>query len=56
MSALNLDLEVTCFARVYAVCQQFPGARFSKAPMINGPAKLLLFTWKMEVSIVLQLT
>ena len=33
-----------------------PGARFSKAPIINGPIKLLLFTWKMEVSIVLQLT
>ena len=33
-----------------------PGARFSKAPIINGPVKLLLFTGKMEVSIVLQLT
>ena len=30
-----------------------PGARFSKVPTINGPAKLLLFTWKIEVSIVL---
>ena len=29
---------------------------FSKALIINGPVKLLLFTWKMEVSIVLQLT
>ena len=25
MSLLNLDLEVTCFARGYAVCQQCPG-------------------------------
>ena len=33
-----------------------PGARFSKVPIINGPIELLLFTWKMEVSIVLQLT
>ena len=32
------------------------GARFSKAPLINGPVNLLLFTRKMEVSIVLQLT
>ena len=33
-----------------------PGARFSKAPIINGPVKLLLFTRKVEVSIVLHLT
>ena len=26
-----------------------PGARFSKAPIINGPVKLLLFKWKIEV-------
>ena len=32
------------------------GARSSKAPLINGPVNLLLFTRKMEVSIVLQLT
>ena len=25
------------------------GARFSKAPIINGPVKLLLFKWKIEV-------
>ena len=30
-----------------------PGARFSKVPIINGAVKLLLFTWKIEVSIVL---
>ena len=30
-----------------------PGARFSKFPIINGPVKLLLFTWKIKVSIVL---
>ena len=33
-----------------------PGARFSKVLIINGPVEPLLFTWKMEVSIVLQLT
>ena len=33
-----------------------PGARFSKVPIINGPVKLLLFTCKVEVSIVLHLT
>ena len=32
------------------------GARFSKAPIINGPVKLLLFTCKIEVLIVLHLT
>ena len=32
-----------------------PGARFSKVPIINGPGKLLLFTFKFEVSIVLQI-
>ena len=26
-----------------------PGVRFSKAPIINGPVKLLLFKWKIEV-------
>ena len=33
-----------------------PGARFSKVPIINGPVKLLLFTCKVKVSIVLHLT
>ena len=33
-----------------------PGARFSKAPIINGPAKLSPFALKIEVSIVLHLT
>ena len=32
------------------------GALFSKVPIINGPVKLLLFTCKIEVSIVLHLT
>ena len=32
------------------------GARFSKVPIINGPGKLLPFTLKIEVSIVLHLT
>ena len=27
------------------------GARFSKAPVIKGPVKLLLFTCKIEVSV-----
>ena len=33
-----------------------PGARFSKVPIINGPGKLLSFTLKIGVSIVLHLT
>ena len=32
------------------------GASFSKVPIINGPGKLLPFTLKIEVSIVLHLT
>ena len=37
-------------------CMGPPVARFSKAPIINGSVKLLLFTCKREVSIVLHLT
>ena len=33
-----------------------PGARFSKVPIINGPGKLLPFTLKIEVSVLLHLT
>ena len=32
------------------------GAQFSKVPINNGPGKVLPFTLKIEVSIVLQLT
>ena len=32
-----------------------PGGRLSNAPIINGPGELLLFTFKIEVSIVLQI-
>ena len=32
------------------------GACFLKVPIINGPVKLLLFTCKIEVSILLHLT
>ena len=32
------------------------GARFSKVPIIKGPVKLMLFTCKIEVSIVLHQT
>ena len=35
---------------------QGPGARFLKDPIINGHVKQLLFTCKIEVSIVLHLT
>ena len=34
---------------------QGPGVRFSKVPIINGPDKLLLFTLKTEVTVVLHL-
>ena len=33
-----------------------PAARFSKVPIINGRVNLMLFTCKIEVSIVLHLT
>ena len=33
-----------------------PGARFSKVPIINGPDKLLPFTLKTGVTVVLHLT
>ena len=32
-----------------------PGARFSKVSIVNGLGKLLLFTFKIEVSIDLQI-
>ena len=32
-----------------------PGGRLSKVPIINGPGELLLFTFKIEVSIVLHI-
>ena len=35
--------------------EEWPGARFSKVPIINGPGKLSPFTLKIEVSIVLHL-
>ena len=35
--------------------EEYPGGRFSKVPMINGPGKLSLFTLKIGVSIVLHL-
>ena len=45
------------FARRYFFSSNAgPGARFSKVPIINGPVKLLWFTCKIEVSIVLHLT
>ena len=50
--------EAKDFERVYPTnwmgnTYLVPGARFSKVPIINGPVKLLLFTWKIEVSIAL---
>ena len=38
------------------VWSKYPGARFSKVPIINGPGKLSPFTLKIEVSIVFYLT
>ena len=35
---------------------KWPGARFSKVPIINGPGKLSPVTVKIEVSIFLHLT
>ena len=40
------DQKMSFFTPVFR-----PGARFSKAPVINGPVKLLLFTCKIEVSV-----
>ena len=39
----------------YVIIINAPGTRFSKVSIINGPGKLLLFTFKIEVSIVLQI-
>ena len=54
----NWKRETKDFEKVYPTnwmgdTYLVPGARFSKVPIINGPVKLLLFTWKIEVSIVL---
>ena len=40
----------------FALISMARGAGFSKAPIINGPLKLLLFTCRLEVSIVLHQT
>ena len=39
----------------YVIIINATWTRFSKVPIINGPGKLLLFTFKIEVSIVLQI-
>ena len=39
----------------YVIIINAPWTRFSKVPIINGPGKLLLFTFKIEVSILLQI-
>ena len=39
----------------YVIIINAPWTRFSKVPIINGPGRLLLFTFKIEVSIVLQI-
>ena len=39
----------------YVIIINAPWTRFLKVPIINGPGKLLLFTLKIEVSIVLQI-
>ena len=44
------------FLRIQVRANKRSGARFWKDPIINGTVKLLLFTYKIEVSIVLHLT
>ena len=39
----------------YVIIINAPWTRFSKVQIINGPGRLLLFTFKIEVSIVLQI-
>ena len=39
----------------YVIIINATWTRFSKVPIINGPGKLLLFTFKIEVSMVLQI-
>ena len=39
------------FIANFALMSMARGAGFSKAPIINGPLKLLLFTCRLEVSI-----
>ena len=53
MAHLNKALDVS-FAFTSMIRR--PGARFSKVPIINGPVKVLLFSYKMAVSTVLHLT
>ena len=45
-----------CEKSLYFSRLSSPGARFSKVPIINVPAKLLLFSSKIEVSIAWHLT
>ena len=42
--------------KIYKSFFRETGIRFSKVPIINGPVELLLFSCKIEVSIVLHLT
>ena len=51
-----LERDLSGGIRHRTVEQLGPGARFSKVPIINGPGKLLPFTLKTGVSVVLHLT
>ena len=52
----NMSRQKNCILINEHALNREPGARFSKVPIINRPVKLLLFTCKVEVSIVLHLT
>ena len=49
-------INCCCCCWLFVESVMGPGARFSKVPIINGPGKLLPFTLKTGVSVVLHLT
>ena len=53
----TVSIDVSSLFRVRkSLFLREPGAHFSKVPIINGPGKLLPFTLKTRVSVVLHLT
>ena len=58
MIVLVMEIKAKRFSRKWRseTMEKWQGVRFSKAPIIIGPGKLLLFEFKTEVSHVLQIT
>ena len=51
LGSLSWRCATRFFKKTRTCLTCFQTARFSKAPVINGPVKLLLFTCKIEVSV-----